>query len=144
MDLPQLLFSNEDSYDFSPASSQESTPEEGRHLAAQDTPIRLALPSKKRIWGDEGEGEGGEEEDVGLIALMEQDHQITYFNTPPSLQATHHLRTLSQPKTRRKLFCFRTVDPKLQLEGTGEDFDEAAFFNVEDWKSCHEEGGMKM
>ena len=139
LDLPQLLFNDEDDYDFSPASSQESTPEKGRNL---DTSTRLAWPLKKRIWEEE---DGEEEEaDVGLIALMEQDHEVTSFNTAPSFQTTHHLRTLAQPKTRRKLFGSGTPYPKLQVEGTGKDFDEAAFFNVEDWTDGGGVEGMEM
>ena len=146
LDLPQLLFNEEDGYDFSPASSQESTPEKERNSTMLDslTSTPLGWQSKKRIW-DENEGEEeGREDDVGLIALMEQDHQIPSLVTTSPSYSTHHLRTLAQPKTRRKLFCSGTLDPKLQLGGTGEDFAEATFFNVEEWRSCYQECKMEM
>ena len=139
LDLPQLLFNDEDGYDFSPASTQESTPGKGRDSALQDTPTRLAWPSKKRIW-DEEEEEEEEEDDVGLLALMEQEHEMASSTIPSPSYPTHHLRTLAQPKTRRKLFCPETSGPKLQLAGTGEDFDEAAFFQADDWRDV----GMEM
>ncbi|KAL9111731.1 MAG: hypothetical protein Q9187_007876, partial [Circinaria calcarea] len=104
----------------------------------------LVRPTKKRVWDENGREEEGGEEDVGLVGLMEQDHQMAYFfNTSPSYP-THHLRTLAQPKTRRKLFCSRTLDPKLQLGGTEVDFAEAAFFNVEEWRSRHQDCNMEM
>ncbi|KAL9103253.1 MAG: hypothetical protein Q9187_009029 [Circinaria calcarea] len=146
IDLPQLLFSEEDGYDFSPASSQESTPEKERNLTMLDplasTP--LVWPSKKRVWDENGGEEKGEDDDVGLVALMEQDHQMPSFVTTSPSYPTHHLRTLAQPKTRRKLFCSETLDPKLQLGGTEVDFAEAAFFNVEEWRSRHRESKMEM